>query len=60
MFKGEKAGLEAILATKTIKVPKPICVVPFGRSSCALVMEYCKIGPLNNKTQAALGDQLAK
>ncbi|CAG7834267.1 unnamed protein product [Allacma fusca] len=58
MFAGEKAGLEAILKTNTIRVPTPYYVVTFGRSSAALVMESVNIGSAS-KVQADLGSKLA-
>lgn len=40
MFDGEKASLEAILKTETIKVPKPIKVIELDKGGCVLVMEH--------------------
>lgn len=60
MFDGEQASLEAILATETVRCPKPVAVVdnPAGTGS-VFVMEHLDIQGLNNHS-AALGEQLAR
>jgi len=62
MFDGEFAGLQAILETNTIRVPKPLAVVSFGpenNKSAALVMESLKFSSTNSSQQALLGEKLA-
>jgi fructosamine-3-kinase len=59
MFVGEKAGLEAILSTGTVKCPKPLTIVSDGPSH-ALVMETLTMKSMNTSHQAILGEQLAK
>lgn len=59
MFEGEKAGLEAILATETVKCPKPLEIVKSG-NSVALVMENMKLTSMSSNHQEILGEQLAR
>ncbi|KAI0215910.1 Fructosamine-3-kinase [Lamellibrachia satsuma] len=59
MFDGEAASLDAILATKAIKVPSPIKVLDNPAGGAVLVMEYIEIKPLR-RFSAQLGDQLAR
>ncbi|OXA43682.1 ketosamine-3-kinase [Folsomia candida] len=59
MFEGERAGLEAILATETIRCPKPIAIVKDG-SNVALVMENLNMTSMTSHQQEILGEQLAR
>jgi fructosamine-3-kinase len=59
MFEGEKAGLLAILATKTLRCPKPLKIVKQG-SSVALVMESLNMSSLSKNQEELLGEQLAR
>ncbi len=56
MFVAEAAGLEAIAATNTLRVPRPIAHGIAGRQSY-LVLEYLELGLRGDATQ--LGEQLA-
>ena len=47
MFDGEKASLEAILNTETVKVPKPVKVIDLDTGGCVLVMEHLDMKSLN-------------
>lgn len=47
MFEGEKASLEAILKTKTIKVPKPMKVIDLCGGITVFVMEHLDMRSLN-------------
>ena len=60
MFDGEKASLEAILSTNTVRCPKPVAVVdnPTGQGTI-FIMEHLDIHGLS-KHSAALGEQLAR
>uniref|UniRef100_A0A3P8VI10 protein-ribulosamine 3-kinase n=1 Tax=Cynoglossus semilaevis TaxID=244447 RepID=A0A3P8VI10_CYNSE len=58
MFDGEKASLEAILKTETIKVPKPIKVIELDKGGCVLVMEHLDMRHLT-KYSIQLGEKLA-
>lgn len=58
MFEGEYASLKAILATGTIKVPKPLVVVDNPSGGAALVMEHVSMRSIT-KYSAELGEQLA-
>ncbi|TTQ55691.1 Ketosamine-3-kinase [Bagarius yarrelli] len=58
MFEGEKASLEAILSTDTIRVPKPVKVVDLETGGAALIMEHIDMKSLNRFT-AQLAQQLA-
>nr|XP_054749571.1 ketosamine-3-kinase-like [Lytechinus pictus]XP_054749572.1 ketosamine-3-kinase-like [Lytechinus pictus]XP_054768893.1 ketosamine-3-kinase-like [Lytechinus pictus] len=60
MFDGEKASLDAILATETIKVPRPGPVLDHPSGTGAIfIMEYLDLQGLG-KHSAALGEQLAR
>uniref|UniRef100_T1IJZ4 protein-ribulosamine 3-kinase n=1 Tax=Strigamia maritima TaxID=126957 RepID=T1IJZ4_STRMM len=59
MFDGEMASLEAILASKTIRVPKPLTVVDTPPSGAVLVMEYTKMDALTVHA-AKLGEDMAR
>lgn len=47
MFDGEMGSLEAILATNTVKVPKPVKVVDLEKSGALLIMEHVEMRSLN-------------
>ncbi|NXS09026.1 KT3K kinase, partial [Neodrepanis coruscans] len=59
MFEGEKASLEAILKTQTVKVPKPIKVINLPGGGAAFAMEHLEMGRLSRHS-ALLGKQLAE
>ncbi|TRY90294.1 hypothetical protein DNTS_012374 [Danionella cerebrum] len=59
MFDGEMASLEAILATNTVKVPRPVKVLDLERSGAVLVMEHVDMRSLN-KFSSQLGEHLAE
>lgn len=58
MFDGEKASLDAILSTNTIKVPKPVKVLDLERGGAVFVMEHVDMRSLN-RYSTRLGEQLA-
>jgi fructosamine-3-kinase len=59
MFEAEAAGLEAILASRSIYAPAPLATgVGGGRSW--LVLEQIDFGTASRSTSAALGEQLAQ
>uniref|UniRef100_A0A1A7WJZ0 protein-ribulosamine 3-kinase n=1 Tax=Iconisemion striatum TaxID=60296 RepID=A0A1A7WJZ0_9TELE len=58
MFDGEKASLDAIFKTTTVKVPKPIKVFELDKGGCVFVMEHLDMKGLN-KYSKQLGEQLA-
>ncbi|GCB65612.1 ketosamine-3-kinase isoform X4 [Scyliorhinus torazame] len=58
MFDGEMAGLEAILKTSTVRVPKPVKVISLSDGGAVFVMEHFDIHSLN-RYMATLGEQLA-
>lgn len=57
MFEAEAAGLEEILATRSLRAPRPVC---YGTSDGAawLVLEYLELG--GGGSGAEMGRQLAK
>jgi fructosamine-3-kinase len=57
MFEAEAAGLEAMAATGTIRVPRPLCTGSSGGDSY-IVMEYLELGG-GRGDRAAAGEQLA-
>ena len=59
MFEAEALGLQQMLGTQTIRVPKPLCVGTAG-DSAYIVMEWLEFGGSGN-TQAweQMGRQLA-
>ena len=60
MFVGEYESLKAIEATKTVRVPKPICVVPDVRGpGGAIVVEYLQMSSLREHS-GRLGELLAQ
>ena len=60
MFKGEQTSLEAILATNTVQVPKPLALVTDPATDLSVIlMDYIEdLGNLRNQ-QEKLGEQLA-
>ncbi|XP_022523786.2 ketosamine-3-kinase isoform X1 [Astyanax mexicanus] len=58
MFDGEKASLDAIQSTNTIKVPKPVKVIALEGGGSVFVMEHVDMRSLN-RYSARLGEQLA-
>lgn len=58
MFEAEAEGLQAMLDTKTLLIPTPVCHGTAG-SQAYLVMEHLDIGPGNAQTATTLGRQLA-
>lgn len=59
MFEGEKASLEAILSTNTIRVPKPVKVVDLDTGGAVFIMEHIDMKSLN-RYSAQLGQQLGE
>lgn len=59
MFEAEMAGLSALAATKTLRVPKPVTV---GQTNdhAFLVLEYLEFGPSGKQAERLLGQQLAQ
>nr|XP_015212241.1 PREDICTED: ketosamine-3-kinase-like isoform X3 [Lepisosteus oculatus] len=58
MFEGEKAGLEAILQTSTVRVPRPLKVIELSSGGAVFVMEHLDMRSLN-RFSAQLGEQMA-
>lgn len=58
MFAAEAVGLEAIVASKVIRAPRPIC---HGTAAghAFLVLDYIALGDANSRTARALGEALA-
>ena len=59
LFEAEAAGLAEIAATKTVRVPEPICSGIAGRRSY-LVLEYMQTGSSGADSQRQLGEALAR
>ena len=59
MFASEARGLEQMFATKTIRVPKPICWGIAGNNSY-LVLEWLELGPTKTRSWQEMGCKLAK
>jgi fructosamine-3-kinase len=60
MFLGELESLKAIEATKTVRVPKPYCIVPEVKApGGAIVMEYIEMSALRQHS-GRLGELLAR
>lgn len=58
MFAAEAAGLQAILASRTLRAPQPICHgVADGHAY--LVLEFIEMGNGGGRSAALLGEQLA-
>lgn len=58
MFEAEALGLKQMLATATIRVPKPICWGT-ATASAYLVLEWLEIARGNNQSWQEMGRQLA-
>jgi fructosamine-3-kinase len=59
MFEAEALGLKQMLATQTMRVPKPICVGT-ATEVAFIVLEWLDLGGVNNsETWAAMGCKLA-
>lgn len=58
MFEAEALGLQQILQTATIRVPKPICWGKAGNSGY-LVLEWLEMGEGNTKSWEEMGRKLA-
>ncbi|EKQ68297.1 fructosamine-3-kinase [Leptolyngbyaceae cyanobacterium JSC-12] len=58
MFEAEAAGLDDMVATHTIRVPKPICWGTAGNSAY-LVLEWLDLGRGDGNAWLAMGQQLA-
>ncbi len=58
MFEAEALGLQQILQTATIRVPKPICWGKAGNSGY-LVLEWLEMGGGNTKSWEEMGRKLA-
>ncbi|KAJ7542013.1 hypothetical protein O6H91_10G085400 [Diphasiastrum complanatum] len=59
MFEAEAAGLNAMLGTKTIRVPKPRKVGSLPRKGSYIIMEFIEFS-FSGGNQADLGRQLAR
>ncbi len=59
MFEAEAAGLTQIAQTQTIRVPVPICS-GVHENYAYLILEYCPIVPLTDRTRHELGRKLAE
>jgi fructosamine-3-kinase len=58
MFAAEAAALAAIAATRTVRVPQPVC--EGGNETASwLVLEYMELQSLSASSASALGEQLA-
>ncbi len=58
MFEAEAAGLTEMASLKAIRVPEVICYGQTDQHSY-LVLEYIPLHPLNSKSAALMGEQLA-
>lgn len=58
MFEAEAAGLEEMVATRTIRVPQPICWGTAGNSAY-LVLEWLDLGRSGGSAWSVMGRQLA-
>ncbi|MBD1931982.1 fructosamine kinase family protein [Funiculus sociatus] len=58
MFEAEALGLQQMLETNSIRVPKPICWGTEGNSAY-LVLEWLKLGRGNTQSWEKMGQQLA-
>ncbi|KAG1354604.1 protein-ribulosamine 3-kinase, chloroplastic [Cocos nucifera] len=59
MFEGEALGLNAMYATKSIRVPKPYKVGPLPTGGSYIIMEFIKLG-FSRGSQTVLGRRLAE
>ncbi|KAJ1373406.1 fructosamine 3 kinase [Parelaphostrongylus tenuis] len=61
MFRGEAASLKAIVATNSVRAPRPINVVNLGAHGWALITEYIDMsGKGSRRALEDLGTQLAR
>lgn len=58
MFEAERDGLDAMAATGSIRVPRPLCCGIAG-GQAFIAMEYLVLGAAGNRTAARAGEQLA-
>ncbi len=58
MFEAEAAGLEAIVATNTLRAPRPIAW-GIDNGQCWLALEWIEFGRAGSQTSEQLGEQLA-
>ena len=58
MFEAEAAGLEEITATRSVRVPRPICTGRDGERAW-LTLEYLPLSPAEPRAMALLGERLA-
>jgi fructosamine-3-kinase len=58
MFEAEALGLEEMLTTASIRVPKPLCWGTAGNSSY-IVLEWLEMGGGNTKSWSGMGHKLA-
>jgi len=58
MFEAELAGLQALAATRTLRVPQPLCCASLG-AQAYLVLEYVEPGTPRSTSPALAGRQLA-
>jgi fructosamine-3-kinase len=59
MFVAEAAGLQEMYATKTIRIPQPICW-GVAENSCYLVLEYLDLSGSSDRSWEIMGKQLAE
>ncbi len=59
MFEAEAAGLAELAATRTVRVPEPICWGTAAGQAAWLVLEYLPLGESGTGTMEILGRQLA-
>ncbi len=59
MFEAEVLGLQQMLETATIRVPKPICWGTAAAGSAYLVLEWLELGPGDTPSWEKMGRQLA-
>jgi protein-ribulosamine 3-kinase len=60
MFEGELQGLTAILATNTLRVPRPKAVIDNPRGGAVLIMEYLDMKGGLKKYSEVMGMTLAR
>lgn len=58
MFEAERAGLQQLQATQTIRVPTPLCCGVTGESAY-LVLEWLQLGRGTSRSWEVMGQQLA-
>ncbi len=58
MFEAERAGLEALAHTNTVRVPRVVAVGADAQQAW-LIAEWMDLGPLSARAEEALGEQLA-